>query len=105
MKHLLIEGWRGVNHSFALVNQCQILELHRLGDLRLFHRDLPFAMAHWNTKSNGAGFSAGGAAVIEGLREPAFGERGGAGVVSRPLFYARGDLSNVFRGSSAQETV
>ncbi|MCW7541858.1 glycosyltransferase [Aquabacterium sp. A7-Y] len=74
-KHLLIEGWRGVNHSFALVNQCQILELHRLSGLRLFHRDLPFAMAHWNAKSHGAGFSAADSAVIDGLREPAPGER------------------------------
>lgn len=74
-KHLLIEGWRGVNHSFALVNQCQILELQKLGGMRLFHRDLPFAMPHWNAKTHAAGFSAADSDTIAALREPAAGER------------------------------
>ena len=26
-KNLLIEGWRGINHSFAMINQYQIREL------------------------------------------------------------------------------
>ena len=68
---LLIEGWRGVNHSFALVNQCQILELLKFDDLCLFHRDLPFAMAHWNAKTLDAGFSDGDRKLIEALTEPA----------------------------------
>ena len=38
-KHLLVEGWRGVNHSIALVNQHQLLELVRRPSLRLSHRD------------------------------------------------------------------
>ena len=25
--NILIEGWRGINHSFSLVNQWQIIEL------------------------------------------------------------------------------
>lgn len=70
MKNLLIEGWRGVNHSFALVNQCQILELLKVDGLRLFHRDLPFAMAHWNAKNLDAGFSAQDRRRIEALAEP-----------------------------------
>lgn len=67
---LLIEGWRGVNHSFALVNQCQILEMAKRPGLELFHRDLPFAMGHWNAKSHGAGFSPEDAALLDALREP-----------------------------------
>jgi hypothetical protein len=39
---LLIEGWRGLNHSYGLVNQYQILELLKIDGLRLFHHDLPF---------------------------------------------------------------
>lgn len=70
MTNLLIEGWRGVNHSFALVNQCQILELLKRDDLHLFHRDLPFAMAHWNAKSLDAGFGEADRARIESLGEP-----------------------------------
>src|SRR5882724_5289176 len=70
MLNLLIEGWRGVNHSFALVNQCQIIELLKFDDLRLFHRDLPFAMPHWNAKTLDAGFSAADKDRIESLMEP-----------------------------------
>lgn len=67
---LLIEGWRGVNHSFALVNQSQILEMAKHPALELFHRDLPFAMGHWNSKSHGAGFSPADAALLDSLHEP-----------------------------------
>jgi glycosyltransferase involved in cell wall biosynthesis len=69
-KNLLIEGWRGVNHSFALVNQCQILELLKFEDLNLFHRDLPFAMAHWTVKALDAGFSEADRQRIDALSEP-----------------------------------
>ncbi|AKJ28526.1 glycosyltransferase [Caldimonas brevitalea] len=74
-KTLLIEGWRGVNHSFALVNQCQILELQKLGGVRLRHRDLPFAMPHWNAKTHSAGFSGEDSARIDSLPAPAVDER------------------------------
>lgn len=70
MKNMLIEGWRGVNHSFALVNQCQILEMLRLPDLQLFHRDLPFAMAHWNNLTHSPGFAPADWAKISGLQAP-----------------------------------
>lgn len=69
-KNLLIEGWRGVNHSFALVNQCQILELLKFEDLRLFHRDLPFAMPHWNSNILDAGFQEEDRQRIAALAEP-----------------------------------
>ncbi len=70
MMNLLIEGWRGVNHSFALVNQCQILELLKLQGVQVFHRDLPFAMPHWNAKALDAGFSAPDSQRIAALDEP-----------------------------------
>lgn len=69
-KNLLIEGWRGINHSFALVNQCQILELLKYDDLQIFHRDLPFAMSHWNSKTLDAGFSQTNRERIAALTEP-----------------------------------
>ena len=67
---LLIEGWRGVNHSFALVNQCQILELLKLPGLQLFHRDLPLAMPHWSPATHGPGFPAEDLSRIAALRAP-----------------------------------
>lgn len=67
---LLIEGWRGVNHSFALVNQHQILEMLRRPGLQLYHRDLPFALPHWNAKSHSAGFAPDDAQRIAALSLP-----------------------------------
>lgn len=53
---LAVEGWRGINHSFALVNQFQLLELVRRTDISLSHADAPYHFAHWNRATNGAGF-------------------------------------------------
>ena len=69
-KTLLVEGWRGVNHSYALINQNQLLGLQRLAGLRVLHRDLPFAFRHWNKTENDAGFSSGDRMLLDGLREP-----------------------------------
>ena len=32
-KNLLIEGWRGINHSYAMINQYQIRELLKNNNL------------------------------------------------------------------------
>jgi glycosyltransferase involved in cell wall biosynthesis len=69
MKKLLIEGWRGINHSYAMVNQHQILALARCADIKLHHRDVPFFMSNWNVLSNGAGFSQVDADFISGLQD------------------------------------
>jgi glycosyltransferase involved in cell wall biosynthesis len=47
MKSVVIEGWRRSNHSYALVNQHQLLELRKDARLRLFHVDVPFYRPHW----------------------------------------------------------
>jgi glycosyltransferase involved in cell wall biosynthesis len=54
---LLIEGWRGVSHSFALTSQYYILELLKIDGLRLFHHDLPFFNKEWSRANNNANFS------------------------------------------------
>ena len=54
-RNLLIEGWRCINHSYAMVNQFQLLELVKLADLHLFHEDLPFYGPKWNSKENASG--------------------------------------------------
>ena len=51
---ICVEGWRGINHSYALVNQWQLLELLR-HPVPLRHCDLPFYNSRWNTHSNNSG--------------------------------------------------
>jgi len=66
-RRLLVEGWRGVSHSFAMVNQHQLLALRRLGGVALHHHDMPFFMPHWNKLDTGAGFAPEQTAFIESL--------------------------------------
>jgi len=70
MTRLLVEGWRGVNHSYALLNQYQLLEMLRRPGLQVYHRDLPFALAHWNRQTNSAGFTPQDLALLDGIPEP-----------------------------------
>jgi glycosyltransferase involved in cell wall biosynthesis len=45
MRTILVEGWRLIPHSYAMVNQYQCLELLKRPDLRLYHRDVPHSWA------------------------------------------------------------
>lgn len=67
MTSVLIEGWRGINHSYALVNQFQLLALLRRGELDLFHRDLPFFRPEWSASTNPSGFKPADAGRIAAL--------------------------------------
>ena len=49
VRDLVVEGWRFVQHSYAVVNQFQLLSLAQMPGLRLYHRDLPFFGPHWQT--------------------------------------------------------
>ena len=51
--NILIEGWRNINHSYALVNQWQINELVKSSNI--FFRDIPFINKNWNSKKNDSG--------------------------------------------------
>ena len=51
--NILIEGWRNINHSYALVNQWQINELVKSSNI--FFRDIPFPNKNWNSKKNDSG--------------------------------------------------
>ena len=44
---LVVEGWRFLPHSYAVVNQFQLLAMLDAPGLRLFHRDLPLYLPHW----------------------------------------------------------
>jgi glycosyltransferase involved in cell wall biosynthesis len=52
---LLVEGWLGFNHSYALVNQYQLLEIYKK-DIDLYHNHLPNDYG-WNTQTNDHGLS------------------------------------------------
>ncbi|WP_292981892.1 O-linked N-acetylglucosamine transferase family protein [Nitrosomonas sp.] len=49
---LLVEGWRGINHSYALVNQYHLYEWIQSSQLHIYHRDMPLLFAHWETNKN-----------------------------------------------------
>ncbi len=51
--NILIEGWRGINHSYALVNQWQIKELIKTSNI--YFKDIPFFDKNWNSKKNDSG--------------------------------------------------
>jgi glycosyltransferase involved in cell wall biosynthesis len=67
---LLIEGWRGINHSYALVNQYQMRELLRQDRFNLFAKDLPFVNAQWNRTQNGSDFPAADQRLIDEVPPP-----------------------------------
>jgi hypothetical protein len=56
VKKLLVEGWRGVNHSYAMVNQHQVPALAQLGGLEVFHHDTLYRRTNWNWKEHSGCF-------------------------------------------------
>jgi glycosyltransferase involved in cell wall biosynthesis len=58
MKLLVVEGWRMSCHSYALVNQHQLLHLLEDARFRIAHRDLPFFDARWAAVDCGLGADA-----------------------------------------------
>jgi len=63
-KRLLVQGWTGINHSYAMVNQYQLLELAKLPSLQLLHQEMPLFDKRWTREKNAAGFSAAEQAVL-----------------------------------------
>ena len=46
-RRLLVQGWRFIHHSYAIVAQAHCLALLRRGDVELRFQDLPFAAPEW----------------------------------------------------------
>jgi glycosyltransferase involved in cell wall biosynthesis len=44
---LLVEGWRWIPHSYALVNAFQLLELTQRENVEIFIRDIPYPSESW----------------------------------------------------------
>ena len=71
--NILIEGWRGINHSFAIVNQFQISELIKSNNV--FFKDTPFASNKWSTKKNSSGLEKNLIDLINKIPHPALNQR------------------------------
>ena len=63
-KRLLVQGWTGINHSYAMVNQYQLLELAKLPSLQVMHQEMPLFDSRWTREKNAAGFSPAEQAVL-----------------------------------------
>lgn len=48
MARLIVEGWRFLPHSYAIVNHQHLERLLRVPGLEVFHRDFPFPRPTWN---------------------------------------------------------
>ena len=70
--NILIEGWRGINHSFSLVNQWQILEL--LKSCEVYFNDAPFVSDKWNSEKNYSGLEKNLSNLVSNLPNPKKGQ-------------------------------
>ncbi len=71
MRCLCIEGWRGVNHSIAMVNQNQLLQMLQAPGWELRHRDAPYFLPHWQAGGAfDAGFAPDEQAALQGIAVP-----------------------------------
>jgi glycosyltransferase involved in cell wall biosynthesis len=67
-KTLLVEGWRKTSHSYALVNQNQLVHLAGDGRFRLHHVDVPLFRQEW--AGIGDGLDKSTRSVIDALGPP-----------------------------------
>jgi len=103
MKKLCIEGWRGINHSYALVNQWQILQMLAY-PLEIYHRDKPYWGKQWNPETNSSGFPPTAAAAVAAVPEPPSGVRCDAIYrISFPFDLAPGHADRVFVFGTAEK--
>ncbi len=69
MIKLCVEGWRKINHSYAIVNQKQLIELSKL-PIYLRHKDIDFATKDWNELENSNGFSQEENNILDNIKKP-----------------------------------
>jgi glycosyltransferase involved in cell wall biosynthesis len=64
---LWVQGWTGINHSYAMVNQYQLLELVKNTSIDLRYLELAVHDGRWSKENIGAGFSAPEQALLANL--------------------------------------
>ena len=67
MLKICVEGWRGINHSYAIVNQNQLIELAKL-PIELKFRDIPFFNKDWSEYKNPDGFSKADKRILDNIQ-------------------------------------
>ena len=73
MTKLCVEGWRKINHSYAIVNQKQLIEFKKL-PVELKHKDIEFGNSKWNELDNSNGFLEEENLIIDSIESPLEGE-------------------------------
>jgi glycosyltransferase involved in cell wall biosynthesis len=63
-RSLLVQGWTGINHSYAMVNQYQLLEFLKMDRVNIFHSEAPYYNSAWSRENIGAGFAASDAQLL-----------------------------------------
>ena len=66
---ICVEGWRSINHSYAMVNQYQLLQLINY-PIKLKHKDIIFYEEIWNKLENSNGFSESINDIIDSIPSP-----------------------------------
>jgi glycosyltransferase involved in cell wall biosynthesis len=94
IKNLLVEGWRHTSHSYALVNQQQLLGLLRDPRFKVFHADIPLFDAKWGSVD--AGLDDDARRLIDGLGAPLSNQLDVIYRISWPLRVHRGNAARVF---------
>ncbi len=56
-RSLLVQGWTGINHSYAMVNQYQLLELVKDASIRVLTQEMSLYDPKWTKEKNASGFS------------------------------------------------
>ena len=96
MLKVCIEGWRGINHSYSIVNERQIIELSKL-NLILKHKDVPYYNPNWNRKINNNGFNELDNKIIQSVKKPLDNEIFDVVYrISFPFNFAKSNSKNLF---------
>ncbi len=66
--NILIEGWRNINHSYALVNQWQMIELGKISNVSF--KDVPYITENWNKIKNDSGLNNDMKNIINSFKKP-----------------------------------
>ena len=69
MIKLCVEGWRKINHSYAIVNQKQLIEFSKY-PIYLRHKDIDFIGKDWNELENFNGFSKEENNILDDIKKP-----------------------------------
>jgi glycosyltransferase involved in cell wall biosynthesis len=67
-KSLWVQGWTGINHSYAMVNQYQLLEMAKISDLGLYYSEYAYFNGGWSKDNVGSGFSVDDQRILQELR-------------------------------------